>query len=48
MSNPETKKALYDAGVEPAYASPEVMSKYMALEYERWGKVIKDANVTLQ
>ena len=48
MANPETKKALYDAGVEASYAPPEVMSKYMALEYDRWGKVIKDANVTLQ
>jgi tripartite-type tricarboxylate transporter receptor subunit TctC len=48
MANPETKKALYDAGVEASYAPPEVMSKYMALEYERWGKVIKDANVTIQ
>ena len=48
MANPETKKALYDAGVEASYAPPEVMSKYMALEYDRWGKVIKDANVTIQ
>ena len=48
MANPETKKALYDAGVEASYAPPEAMSKYMALEYDRWGKVIKDANVTLQ
>jgi tripartite-type tricarboxylate transporter receptor subunit TctC len=48
MANPETKKALYDAGVEASYASAEVMSKYMALEYDRWGKVIKDAKVTLQ
>jgi tripartite-type tricarboxylate transporter receptor subunit TctC len=48
MASPDTKKALYDAGVEPSYASSEVMSKYMALEYDRWGKVIKDANVTIQ
>ena len=48
MANPETKKALYDAGVEAAYAPPDVMSKYMALEYDRWGKAIKDANVILQ
>jgi tripartite-type tricarboxylate transporter receptor subunit TctC len=48
MASPDTKKALYDAGVEPSYASSEVMSKYMTLEYDRWGKVIKDANVTIQ
>jgi len=48
MASPDTKKALYDAGVEPSFASSEAMSKYMALEYDRWGKVIKDANVTIQ
>ncbi len=48
MASPDTKKALYDAGVEASYASSEVMSKYMALEYERWGKVVKEANVTVQ
>lgn len=48
MASPDTKKALYDAGVEASYASSEAMSKYMALEYERWGKVVKEANVTIQ
>jgi hypothetical protein len=24
------------------------MTTYMGKEYERWGKVIKDANITLQ
>jgi tripartite-type tricarboxylate transporter receptor subunit TctC len=48
LASPETKKALYDAGVESAYATPEAMTAYMGKEYERWGKVIKDANITLQ
>ena len=45
---PDQKKALFDAGVESAYATPEAMTTYMGKEYERWGKVIKDANITLQ
>jgi tripartite-type tricarboxylate transporter receptor subunit TctC len=48
LASPDTKKALYDAGVESAYATPEAMTTYMGKEYERWGKVIKDANITVQ
>lgn len=48
LASPDTKKALYDAGVESAYATPEAMTAYMGKEYERWGKVIKDANITIQ
>jgi tripartite-type tricarboxylate transporter receptor subunit TctC len=48
LASPDTKKALFDAGVESAYATPEAMTTYMGKEYERWGRVIKDANITLQ
>lgn len=48
LASPDMKKALFDAGVESAYATPEAMTTYMGKEYERWGKVIKDANITLQ
>lgn len=48
LASPDTKKALYEAGVESAYAPPEAMTVYMGAEYERWGKVIKDANITMQ
>lgn len=48
LASPDTKKALFDAGVESAYATPEAMTAYMGKEYERWGKVIKDANITVQ
>jgi tripartite-type tricarboxylate transporter receptor subunit TctC len=48
LSSPDTKKVLFDAGVEASYAPPDVMTTYMAEEYERWGKVIKDANVSIQ
>ena len=48
LASPDTKKVLFDAGVEASYAPPDVMTTYMAEEYERWGKVIKDANVSIQ
>ena len=48
MNSPETKKALYDAGVEPTPSSPEAMSDYMVKEMDRWGKVVKDIGIKLE
>lgn len=48
MSAPDTKKALYDAGVEPTPSTPEAMSDYMVKEMERWGKVVKDIGIKLE
>jgi tripartite-type tricarboxylate transporter receptor subunit TctC len=48
MNSPDTKKALFDAGVEPSPSSPEEMSAYMAQELVRWGKVVKDAGIKLE
>jgi tripartite-type tricarboxylate transporter receptor subunit TctC len=48
MNTPDTRKALFDAGVEPAPSSPEAMTEYMGLELARWGKVVKDAGIKLE
>lgn len=48
MSAPDTKKALYDAGVEPTPSTPEAMSEYMVKEMERWGKVVKETGIKLE
>ena len=48
MNSPDTKKALYDAGVEVAPSTPEAMSEYMAQELERWGKVVKETGIKLE
>ncbi|MBC7608080.1 MAG: tripartite tricarboxylate transporter substrate binding protein [Polaromonas sp.] len=48
MNAPETKKALYDAGVEPTPSTPEAMSDYMVKEMDRWGKVVKDIGIKLE
>ncbi len=48
MASADTKKALFDAGVEVAPSTPEAMSQYMAQELERWGKVVKETGIKLE
>ena len=48
MSAPDTKKELYAAGVESDISSPEALASLMSREMERWGKVIKDAGISMQ
>jgi tripartite-type tricarboxylate transporter receptor subunit TctC len=48
MKDPETRKALFNAGVEPSPSSPQAMAEYMVQEMVRWGKVVKDAGIKLE
>ena len=48
MASADTRKALFDAGVEVAPSTPEAMSDYMVTEMVRWGKVVNDANIKLE
>jgi tripartite-type tricarboxylate transporter receptor subunit TctC len=48
MNSPETRKALFDAGVEPTPSTPQAMSDYMVQELARWGKVVKDTGIKLE
>jgi tripartite-type tricarboxylate transporter receptor subunit TctC len=48
MNSPETRKALYDAGVEVTPSTPEAMSEYMVQELARWGKVVKESGIKLE
>jgi tripartite-type tricarboxylate transporter receptor subunit TctC len=48
MAAPDTKKALLDAGVEPAPSTPEEMTGYLQEELVRWGKVVKEAGIQLE
>jgi tripartite-type tricarboxylate transporter receptor subunit TctC len=47
MAQPDTRKTLQDAGVEPSPSTPEAMSAYMAQELTRWGKVVKEAGIKI-
>jgi tripartite-type tricarboxylate transporter receptor subunit TctC len=48
MASADTKKALFDAGVDVAPSTPEAMSDYMVKEMARWGKVVKDTGIKLE
>jgi tripartite-type tricarboxylate transporter receptor subunit TctC len=48
LNAPDTKKALFEAGVESTPSTPEAMSAYMNEEMARWGKVVKDAGIKLE
>jgi len=48
MAAPDTKKALFDAGVEPSPSTPEEMAAYLTEELARWGKVVKEAGIKLE
>ena len=47
ISTPDTRKAMYDAGVEVSTSTPEAMTDYMALEMIRWGKIVKEIGIKL-
>ena len=48
MATAETRKAMFDAGVEVSLSTPEGLADYMAQEIERWGKVVKDAGIKME
>lgn len=41
------REALIKAGLDPAYTTQQDFSKFIGSEYERLGKVIRDANITV-
>jgi len=48
MAAPDTKKALFEAGVEPTPSTPEEMADFLQQELARWGKVVKEADIRLE
>ena len=48
MESAETRKALYEAGVEVSLSTPDALGEYMVKEMERWGKVVKDTGTKLE
>ena len=45
MNVPEVKKRLADVGFETAGGSPQQLREFLVKERERWGRVIKAANI---
>ena len=42
---PDVKANLSNQGIEVAPSSPEALANTIKVDYARWGKVIKDANI---
>ncbi len=47
LNDPEVKAALSKHGLEPAPGTREELSRYMQRESEKWGKVVRDAKITV-
>ena len=48
MAQQDTKKALFEAGVEVAHSTPEEMTQYMVQELAKWGAVVKETGAKLE
>jgi tripartite-type tricarboxylate transporter receptor subunit TctC len=48
LAQPAAKARLADLGVEPMQMTPEQFAKLIAADNEKWGKVIRDANIQLE
>ncbi len=48
MNSPDTKKEMFAAGVDTDLSTPEALNVLMVQEMERWGKVVKEAGITMQ
>ncbi|MFH1604169.1 MAG: tripartite tricarboxylate transporter substrate binding protein [Pseudomonadota bacterium] len=48
ISDPATSKSLSSQGAEPAGSTPEALAKLMRDEYERWTRLIREANILLE
>lgn len=48
LAAPEVSKLLVDLGAEPLGSTPEQFSAYVKGEFDRWGKLTKDAGITIE
>jgi tripartite-type tricarboxylate transporter receptor subunit TctC len=48
LNDPAVRKRLQDLGAEPSPGSPEQLRAFLDGELERWGRVIREANVKLE
>ena len=45
LALPETRDRFQKAGVEPTGGSPEDFARFIRGEVDKWGKVVRDANI---
>nr|WP_279387773.1 tripartite tricarboxylate transporter substrate-binding protein [Roseicella frigidaeris] len=47
VARPEVRERLATLGAEPVADTPEAFAAFCAREYERWGRLVREARVTL-
>ena len=45
LTAPDVKQALLRQGLDPAPGTPEAFGKYIKAEYEKWGRLIREAGI---
>ena len=48
LADPAVQDAIRRQGYDPMPGSPEDLAKQVSLDYEKWGKVIRDANIRFE
>lgn len=48
MTMPESRKSLFDAGVEVSLSTPEAMTQLMTHDLDKWGTVVKEIGIKLE
>ncbi|HWI36071.1 MAG TPA: tripartite tricarboxylate transporter substrate binding protein [Burkholderiales bacterium] len=48
LSSPEVAKRLIDLGAEPLGSTPQEFAAYVQSEYQRWGKLAREAGMKIQ
>jgi tripartite-type tricarboxylate transporter receptor subunit TctC len=48
MAQPDTQKALFDAGVQVGLSTPEELTQLMQVEMVKWNKIVKSAGITME
>ena len=47
LALPEVRKLLIDLGADPLGSTPEAFASHVKEEFNRWGKLVKDAGITM-
>jgi tripartite-type tricarboxylate transporter receptor subunit TctC len=48
LATPDVRKLLIELGAEPLGSTPEAFAGYVKDEFERWGKLTKEAGITVE
>lgn len=48
MAQPDTQKALAEAGVQVGLSTPEGLNQLMQVEMTKWAKIVKQAGITIE